>query len=240
MAISWYLFEVTDGVQMKVSDLYNKEEWAGKPVYIIGTGASMDVFPVKYLENKYCILLNDAHRFFPHLQPIAFSNHRNFLVDSKCRYNVVKGRYRGDPHPEKTDNHVPWDDPNYHVFSYRQTPWDTISHFAPKCLWAERDFYWNVEGGSVSIFALQFALLAGFSEIHLVGCDCGEFVAHQAYLDQKINTSTHQYDQYVLGIMTMIREAEEKFGVPVVNVGPYPGYGREQALHQQLLTWRRR
>lgn len=225
---------------MRIRELYGKPEWKGKPVYIVGTGPSMEVFPIKYLEDKYCILLNDAsQRFFPTLRPIAFSNNKKFIENSPCPIRIVKGRLRFDPNPEKDDNHVPWDHPDLYVFSYREPPWDQVSHHDPRILWAEPEHYWNCKGGSVAIFAVQFALLAGFSEIHLVGCDCGEHVCPKPYLEDKADKKTiyRRYEQYAAGLIRLTQEAATRFNVPVISVTPYPGYGREVSQHLELKQW---
>ena len=233
---------------MRVSELYPKSPCRGQEVYIVGTGPTLRVFPVDYLKGKVCILLNNAHRILPGLGPVAFSNHRAFLQKDNCQcpVQVVKGRLKYDPNPERTDNHVEWEDPKYHVFSYREPPWDNISHFDDASLWREPDFYWNTPHGSVSIFACQFALLAGATAIHLVGCDCCEFTGKNAdhekdgllkcasHKARGPKSMRHDYDAYARGLMRMVREGRKRFGVPIFTCSPFPGFGREQEQFREL------
>lgn len=239
---------------MKISALYAPDgPFVGHEIYIVGTGPTMRIFPRDYLAGRTCVLLNDAQRWFPELGPIAFSNHRSFLKGCKLPYRCVKGRFKTDPHPERTDNHCPWDSPDHYVFSYREPPWDEVSHHDPATLFRERCFYWAPRRGSISTFAVQFALWCGAKSITLVGCDSCEFDDHEYCLKdarlareeaskvkairQGRRRLKHDYNQYAAGLMTMIRVARERFGVPVVQVGPFPGYGREQEQFKEMISW---
>ena len=232
---------------MRVSELYDEVE-PGQSVYIIGTGPSMRVFPLDYLRGKTCILLNDAHMHLDNIGPIAFSNNKRFLRDCKLPIQIVKSRLKFDPHPERDDNHVPWNNPNLYCFSYRQreikgiATGDKWDHFDTKALWTEPDHYWNTPGGNVSIFAIQFALLAGFSEIHLVGCDCIDLNGY-AYMKKQPGhghkrRTRHDYDSYRKGTHRMIREARERFGVPIVQVNPFVGLGEVKSQFQGMVKWK--
>lgn len=157
---------------MRVSDLYNDPRLRGQDVYIVGTGPSLSVFPIDLLADRCCILLNDAHKYAPSLGPVAFSNHLKFLNGCGCSIQVVKGRLKWQDGAESDCNHCDWNDPYHYVFSYRDKNYEGVSHFDDSQLWAEPDHYWNVKGGSVSLFAMQFAALCGVKSITLVGCDC--------------------------------------------------------------------
>lgn len=239
---------------MKVSELYESSPVRGNEVYIVGTGPTLRVFPVEYLRDKTCILLNNAHRILPGFGPVAFSNHRAFLEKDNCRcpVQIVKGRHKYGENPTRTDNHVSWNDPKYHVFSYREPPWDKRSHFEDASLWAEPDFYWNTPRGTVAIFACQFALLAGATAIHLVGCDCCEFTGLDPHPEKPKDDMTlkcasrkargpksmaHDYDSYARGLDRLVREARERFNVPILHCSPFPGFGREQQQFRAMQDW---
>jgi hypothetical protein len=223
-------------------------------VFIVGTGPSLRVFPIDYLRDRCCILLNRATQVLgPDFGPVAFANHRGFLDGSTCPIQIVKGRlkWQKDPDPARTDNHVPWNDTTRYVFSYRSPPWDTVSHFDRATLWAEPDYFWNVRQGSVAIFAVQFAALAGAKSISLVGCDCAEFTDGRSaglgeskslpYAAEAAGDPTdrvrHNYDQYAKGLDILVRECRDRFGVPLMHLSPFPGFGREQAQFRAFQEW---
>lgn len=223
---------------MRVSDLYGTLE--GKDVYIVGTGPSMSVFPVEYLRDKACVLLNDAWKYFPTLGPFAFSNTKKFLKSGKTKISsrlvqIVKARLKSDPNPKRDDNHVPWNHEKMYCFSYRQPPWDDVSHFDKKLLWKEPCHYWNIKGGTVAIFAVQFAIMAGAKSILLVGCDCcdlsgEEYVNDKALRFRLKNTKKplgaslqHNYTAYYKGLLYLADRALRDRGVPVMSCTPFFG-----------------
>ena len=241
---------------MRVSDLYNdrlspfvNHYFNGKEVYIVGSGPSLDCWPDGSLANQTCILLNDVQKFRPRLGPIAFANNVKFLSGCDLQYQIVKGRLV-DPKKKKQtgvvaiDNHVPFDDPKYHVFSYR-SPWqgDQFDHFDDEALFneADPDCYWNTPGGTVAIFAMQFALLAGARRIRCIGCDSSGIV--QKYHQPKENVRNgkhvkHNYKAYQSGGARMVREAWDRFGVMITSEVPWIGYGYEQSRYEEQREWR--
>lgn len=223
---------------MKVSALYGPASpLAHQDVYIAGTGPSLNVLPPGYLKNRCCILLNDAQKFIPGLGPVAFSNNRRFLKGCDLPFQIVKARLKFDPHPQRDDNHVRWNDPRYYCFSYREPPWDAVSHHDPSRLWTEPNHYWNEPGGSVVIFCLQFALQCSPRSIHLVGCDCCDLSGLE-YLSPKSSRNVrHDYAAYARGVMRMIREGRERFGIPIVSLTPFAGLRRHEEQYQEMLTW---
>ena len=228
---------------MRISELYADSPVRGADVVIIGSGPSMTVFPVEMLRGRVCITLNDTHKYLPEwVGPISFSNALQWAEPSSAgiRIRIVKGRNRHQkrgPGPERTDNHVAWDHPRYHVFSYREPPWDERSHFDLESLWAEPDFYWNVKNGNVSIFAMQFAILAGARSMTMVGCDCMELEG-KPYLDGKKQRSfvKRNFGAYLKGMMTMSREAHNR-GIPVVTMSPFVGLQSFPMQWRQMKEW---
>lgn len=227
---------------MRVSELYGR--WQGQECWIVGTGPSLDVFPLDLLRSKTCILLNDAQQVLRGLGPIAFANNVKQLRGCHLPYQIVKGRLRFDPNPERTDNHVPWDHPRYHVFSYREPviktgygakvkTGDTISHHDEACLFKEPDFYWAPDKGSVSAFAVQFALLAGFRTLYLVGCDCNTLTGAE-YVDGKTGcTMRRNYEVYQYGLLRLHREAVRR-GASMVSVQPFFGLGWHEHQYAEM------
>lgn len=216
---------------MKVSDLYVDGPLTDRDVHIVGTGPSMSVFPVELLMGNTCVLLNDAQKYFPKLGPVAFSNNLKFLTDCTLPYQVVKARLKfenplsASNNPEEDDNHVRWEDPRYYCFSYREPPWDKVSHHDETTLWKEECYYWAPHGGSVAHFAVQFAMWCGARSITLVGCDCAE-IGPLKYVKSKKQSklSRHNYIAYQYGLLRLSRDAHRR-GVPMVSLTPFFGLG---------------
>lgn len=229
---------------MKISELYESGPLTGQDVFIIGTGPSMGVFPQSLLTGKTCILLNDAQKHFPALGPVAFANNLEFLDGCKLPYQCVKGRLkypskrsRSDD-PTTDDNHCPWDDPARYVFSYRQPPWDKVSHHDESTLWQEPCHYWAPKGGSVSAFAVQFCLWSRCKSITVVGCDSAEVGGQEYVAGKKMNHMRRRYPQYAYGLTRLCREAHMR-GVPMVSLTPFFGLGYHNQQFVEMNLWRR-
>lgn len=223
---------------MRVSDLYGDGPVRGRDTFIVGTGPSMTVFPLSFLEGKTCILLNDAAKLFPSLGPVAFSNLKDFVDGVSCPYVVVKGRLKYQENFERTDNHVPWDHPLMHVFSYRDRRHDPWDHLDDVALWKEQDFYWNIKGGCSAIFALQFALLAGARSVTFVGCDCAR-LSEQDYIIREDKRQRkfvkRHFHQYAVGAMRVVKSARTRFpGVPIMSLTPFMGLGYHEEQFREL------
>jgi hypothetical protein len=238
---------------LRISSLYADSVVRGQDCYVVGLGPSMSVFPRQMLVGRTCVLLNDAQRHFPELGPIAFSNHRDFVdpIGPEIKICCVKGRLKSDPNPERDDNHVPWDDPVYHVFSYRTFPYDEVDIMDEKTLWREPDYYWR---GPVAVFACQFLLLAGARSITLVGCDCGP-IAGEDYCKRDVEVVRraaakttdirewnlplrHNYQDYAYGLIRLKQDAELRFKVPIVSMTPFIGFGDPAAQLKAIRRWR--
>lgn len=229
---------------MRISDLYSTDLMRGQDVFVIGTGPSLGLYPPEFFNGRFAILLNDCCRYLPDAGPIAFTNNRKFLKWGSQLYKIVKGRLRFDPHPERHDNHVPWGSPDYYVFSYRDDRKkyggrDDCSHFDWSRLWLEPDFYINEPGGSVSIFAAQFAAQCGARSIQLVGCDCCEFgdLKYVASKKPRPEQVHHDYDAYSRGMLRLKYETWKRFGIPIVSVQPFVGLGRHEEQFSQIKEW---
>lgn len=220
---------------MRVSELYEDGPLKGKDAWIVGTGASLDIFPTALLSDKCVILLNDAQKHLPGLGPFAFANNRKQLDGCQLPYQIVKGRLKFDPNPERSDNHCAWDHPRYHVFSYRERPWDNVSHHDERRIFAEPDFYWAPEKGSVSAFACQFALQAGAKAIYLVGCDCNAIGKTEYVKGKKGAKAQRNYEAYQRGLLVMRKHAL-KLGVPMVSAQPFFGLGWHEHQYREIIS----
>lgn len=228
---------------MRISELYESGPLTGQDVYIVGTGPSMSVFPVSLLAGKTCVLLNDAQRFFPTLGPVAFANNLQFLEGCGLPFQCVKGRlkyqskYSRHDDPTEDDNHCSWDDPTRYVFSYREPPWDHVSHHSESTLWQEPCYYWAPKGGSVSAFAVQFALWSRCKSITLVGCDCTPINAEEYVSGKRPQPMKRKFAAYAYGLTRLCREAHLR-GVPMVSLTPFFGLGYHNEQMREMQLWK--
>lgn len=228
---------------MKISELYADGPLTGQDVVIVGTGPSMSVFPVATLAGRCCVLLNDAQKHFPNLGPVALANNRMFLDGCNLPFQCVKGRlkypskYSESDDPTADDNHVRWTDSRYYVFSYRQPPWDNVSHHNESTLWQEPCHYWAPKGGSVSAFAVQLALWSKAKSITLVGCDSAPIGAEEYVKGKKPQPMTRKYRQYAYGLLRLSREAHLR-GVPMMSLTPFFGLGYHEEQYREMLLWK--
>lgn len=239
--------------QMKVSELYAPHgPFVGQAFHVIGSAPSMNLFPLRMLEGRLCVLLNTACTMFPSLGPIAFCNARSQIHghSEAIKYRVGKGRLRFEPGVARTDNHIAWNDPDWYVFSYREPiikeehggnsepihTGDMVSHHDEGTLWAEPCYYWSPRGGSVSAFAIQFALYCGARSITLVGCDACEFGGERYAAGKEGSTMHRKYHQYAYGCERMWRECYQR-GVPLTSWTPFFGLGYHQDQYRNMTAW---
>lgn len=238
---------------MRVSDLYESSPLRGQDVYILGLGASLSAFPPGFFEGRVCVLLKDAWRLLPKVGPVAFSTASVYLEDCRLPIQIVKARHKGVRNPERDDNHVRWDNSKYYCFSYREPPWDRVSHNDPATLWKEPNHYFCYPKSSLALFAIQFAVLCGAKAVFLAGCDCGE-LAGREYLDPVVakwrtegkialnrgkgldlkklpapKRNRHNYQAYSEGLLYLMKRAWDDKRVPVVTLTPFAGlFGYEE------------
>lgn len=196
----------------------------------------MNLIDRRVLKDKVCVLLNDAQRHFPDLGPIAFANNKKFLKFCTLPYQCVKARLRFDPHPERDDNHVNWEDDSIYCYSYREPPWDKVSHHDESTMWKEPCHYWAPRRGSVSAFAVQFAVWAGAKSITLAGCDCNVIEgAHYVHTKNR-HERVHEYHQYAVGLLRLWKECQLR-GIPMVSLQPFFGVGWHREQFGEMTAW---
>lgn len=218
---------------MRVSQLYDNPKIRGREAYVVGLGASMAAFPIQWLRGRFCVLLNDAARWFPGLGPLVVANDRRYVEppSPSVRWNVVKGRHKSDPgFLQRDDNHVAWDHPQIFAFSY--DPEVSLSDS-----WERTDCYWP---GSTAVgFALQLLARCHVSSITLVGCDCGEICgthyfspeveivrrqySHNRHIKSGRKPLRHDYRVYEESLFQLKLEIERRFSIPVLSLTPFIG-----------------
>lgn len=215
-----------------VEALYNVHP--GEDVYVVGTGASMRVFPLDILSGKIVIGLNMAWRLLPDLtyaitmrpdlnvpEFIGESGHENLTwiikyskltTDEQREYVQSQSQrfynFRTDGQKNPLPSHEP-----------------SIAGRIPE--WAEKPtgeflYLWT----SISQSAVNLAANMGAKNVILVGCDNGALGgnhhAHNQHTFWKGANPELRYHQYYEGLRE-VRTALRKRGVNLYSLTPFAG-----------------
>jgi hypothetical protein len=218
-----------EAVMRRVSELYGR--YPGSDIYVVGTGASMRVFPTRFLADKITIGLNMAWKLLP----------MKYCITIRPELNVPE--FMGEPpHPEIT-----WIIKDYKLTTPEQKRYvaahpDRFYHFETKgqpnplppdqpsiagriADWVRKPtgdflYLWS----SISQSGVNLAANMGAKNIFLVGCDnCalqGNHHAHQQHTFWKGADPRERYEQYELGLVE-VRSALFDRGVNLLNLTPF-------------------
>ncbi|MEX0758593.1 MAG: hypothetical protein WD100_03335 [Tistlia sp.] len=209
-----------------------RDVYAGQDIYIVGTGPSINVFPMDFLEDKICLSLNDAYKAHPAVTPMALMHHQLYAHKGRSitapyhenlkgiRYPIVKasGRNRAEV--------ADWDHPFFYYFDWSHEIDD---------IWTQTkdtdELIYMREGCSLHA-ALQIAWIAGASTIFTIGCDSrtlgGKHYAaydKDQFRDDEVlkRGNERNYDAYVYGGL-VIQEFLRQKGVRVISLSGIVGY----------------
>jgi hypothetical protein len=216
----------------ELQDIYLDQD-----IYIVGSGPTLNLFPLDFLQDKICIALNDAYKKHPAITPIALMNNQLYAhADDNpaspyheyfkaIKYPIIK------PQSQYRVEKIEWDHPYFYCFE-RSTQIHKIDS-----LTKETDHLYYAPDGCALHPALQIAWIMGARTIFVVGCDSCTFEnQHYAAFDKggigTVNI-TRNYDAYVYGTL-MIQKFLNQQGVTVLNLSPIVGYHRVDDQFQVL------
>ncbi|NDJ18750.1 hypothetical protein [Myxacorys almedinensis] len=228
-----------------VSELYNLH--VDQDIYVIGTGASLRVFPTDFLENKITIGLNMAWKSLPVRYGITIHPDLNvpeFMHNEKPRpeitwitkYNKTKGLVS----PEQ----LTYAEEYFYFFeSYggenTQAPGQP-SDTGRVLDWVrqptdDRLYMWS----SISQAGVNLAANLGAKNIILVGCDnCalgGNFYAHKQHVQWVGAKPNHRYQQYYDGLAE-IRPVLKERGINLISLSPFLSLAHLEEDFERLCT----
>jgi hypothetical protein len=192
--------------------------------YIVGTGPSMRCFPLKFLEGKFIVGLNQAWRYIsPTLSVTVHPELVGEYVEPRPPVVPTKWVVKKKPPME----HLELDDPKYYVFgtSYdiatiRTQPADTL-----------------YLGEGVQTTAMDLAARLGVKYIVLVGCDAavlgGDYHGHDQHvrwLGLKPDDQYRLYRERTAEVRAVLRG----MGVHVVSMSPFIGADAAQEDYARL------
>ena len=209
-----------------------RDVFAGQDIYIIGSGPTLNVFPLEYLQDKICLSLNDAYKAHPAVTPMALMHHQLYAHSGKSidedyhdhlkgiRYPIVKATGR-----ERVEE-VDWDHPYFYYFDWSHD----IENIWTQTKDTDQLIYMR-EGCSLHA-ALQICWIAGASTIYTLGCDSrtlggrhyAEYDKGNFRDDEVLKRGMQRnYDAYVFGAL-IIQEFLKRKGIQVINLSPIVGY----------------
>lgn len=196
---------------MRIEKLYGRHK--GEPIYIVGTGPSMRVFPTQALKGKTCIGLNQAWRYCPLTYTISV--HPELLTE-----------YLDTPNRNKTQwivKHKPplnllLDDPEHYVFHTSEDDMSLFKQDKPDTLFI---------GRGVQQTAMHMAALMGASELRLVGIDMtdlgGEHHGHAQHVRFHGVPPDIVYKEYRVYTAKVRKAITDRWKIPVLTLSPLLG-----------------
>jgi hypothetical protein len=213
-----------------VSDLYDAH--LGTDVYVVGTGASMRVFPRSFLEDKVTIGLNMAWHVAPIRYGITIAPHLNipeFIEGERARPEIAWITKRDKSSIVLTPEQFAYADENFYYFEMdgqpNTQPLEEPSDAGRILEWVRRPsgvklYQWS----SISQTAVNLAANMGARNVILVGCDnCALLENHHA---EKQHTKwlgadpLRRYRQYYEGLAE-VRTALASRAVNVLSLTPF-------------------
>ena len=209
-----------------------RDVYRGQDIYIVGTGPTLNVFPLDFLQDKICLSLNDAYKAHPAITPMALMHHQLYAHSDNdpnsdyhenlknIKYPIVK--VSGRDRLEIAD----WDHPYFYYFDWMH---------GIENIWSQTkdtDYLIYMRDGPSLHAALQIAWIVGASNVFTIGCDsCRLGGRHYAnYEKNNIRDNDvpkrgvqRNYDAYVYGTL-VVQEFLKRKGVNVVNLSPIIGY----------------
>lgn len=212
-----------------VQELYDRHP--NSDIYIVGTGASLRVFPESILKGRITIGLNMAWRLIPITYGITIHPELNipeFLPGEKPRPEIVwvtKHIKSGslDPRDQK------YAEDNFYFFESQgqrnSQPLHEPSDSGRILEWVDRPSGSNLyQWSSISQTAANLAANMGAKNIFLVGCDNASLVgSHHAeshHTRWKGVNPDHRYKQYYEGLSEIRRVLRDR-NVTLISLTPF-------------------
>lgn len=207
---------------MNIGDLYGNHE--GEDIYIVGTGPSMQVFPVEILKGKTCIGLNQAWKYDVKLE-YSITVHPELIVEYETakRRKELKHTTKWCCRAQKKPLNLTYADPRYYVFtSHKPIPTHGFNPNLVRQRW-EKALY---IGRGIHQSAMNLAYHMGAKTIFLVGTDMcsldGTHHGHNQHVQLHGLPAEDVYHEY-RAFTDHIREVIHELGVPVVTLSPFIG-----------------
>lgn len=214
-----------------VSDLYGL--YPGTDIFVVGSGTSMRVFPVSFLEGKITIGLNMAWKSAPVQYGITIGPHVNvpeFIEGEEPRPAITWITKREKSRHVLSPDQFAYADQNFYSFSVRSSAGvekdDLGVNEAARVIdyvrrpSGDRLYQWS----SISQTAANLAANMGARNVILVGCDncslSGNHHSHVQHTKWLGKEPDERYRQYYDGLAE-VRSALRERGVNLLSLSPF-------------------
>lgn len=214
----------------QVSKLYGRH--AGDVIYVVGSGASMRVFPPDFLKGRVTIGLNQAWKVAPVRYGITIGPHLNvpeFMADEAPHPEITWITRRAKAEKVLTEEQFRHADKRFYTFEIRhgqaRDTTDWVSDTG-----RELDYVRRVSGSrlyqwsSISQTAVNLAANMGARTVILVGCDncslADNHHGHQQHTKWLGKPADERYEQYYEGLAE-VRSALRQRGVDLLSLTPF-------------------
>lgn len=207
---------------MRVQELYGRHK--GQPIWVVGTGPSMQMFPKQLLPDHITIGLNQAWRYGP--LTYSLTVHPEHVLEWE--------KEKGHPTQWITKKKGPLadlslDDPRYYVFHTEQENYDLVRAPKPDVLFLAHGIH-NT--------AMVLAAHMGASVVYLVGCDMGELGGDHHGHDQHVRfhglPPSLVYKEYRRDAAKVRRILRDELNVPVLTISPFLGLTAPEEDYHRL------
>lgn len=221
-----------------VSELYGRHPESD--IYVVGTGASLRVFPKEFFRGRIVVGLNMAWKMVPVTYAITIHPDLNvpeFFEGEETRPDLRWIVALRKAKEELTPDQFKFAEETFYFFEYHGRK---NTQFYPEPSDSGRIIEWIQEPtgnylynwSSISQAGVNLAANLGAANIILVGCDncslTGNHHSHQQHTRWKGADPDYRYRQYREGLIE-VRAALRKRGVRLVSLTPFMGLNSAEA-----------
>lgn len=209
-----------------------RDVYLGQDIYIVGSGPSINLFPMDFLRDKVCLSMNDCYKVHPAITPIALMHHQLYAHAGQDRSAPYHENFKNIKYPiikatgrDKVEK-VDWDHPYFYYYDWSH---DIESIWM---LTKETDQLIYMQEGCALHAALQICWIMGARNVFTIGCDSrtlgGKHYAvynKDGFREDEVLKRGEQrnYDAYVFGTL-VIQEFLKRKCVQVFNLSSIVGY----------------
>ncbi len=217
-----------------VSELYGKHP--GSDIYVVGTGASLRVFPTSFFSERIVVGLNMAWKLVPVTYGITIHPDLNipeFMPEEQARPDITWITGHSKSKALLTSAQLSYAEANFYFFEYHGKPNTQPAHqpsdSGRNLEWVRAPTgNWMYVWSSISQTGVNLAANLGARNVILVGCDnmalSGNHHAHAQHTRWKGASPGERYRQYYEGLAE-VREALRTRGVSLFSLTPFVSLG---------------